>query len=482
MFRLIHLLVLCFLLIGAPASPRAQELGQLFEDFDANALTQSEKRFLQAALAFEGHYVGMLDGAWGELSRQALSRYSRAEFGTSAENWHMAMLAYSFFTLVERDGWDYFYLEPAGISILWPFAAVVQDAASNGYQNYRHGKSSLGISIAFQDQVAAQHSHDYVQNRHELEGPAYSVRKNNLAISTSKKRDGSTLYARSDFVKGSWFTVLLSADRQDEGMLTAMAASIRKGRPVSLRVVQNGRLEQAIVQTADVLDRAAKEENEAALGKSQSEPDEGTSGPRKKSSGSGFFVASSGVLLTNSHVVEGCGSIFVDNLPASVIVASDEFDLALLNVEGASPKEVAVFSASSAKLNADVIAVGFPYGGLLGGLNVTRGSVSALKGLTGDLTRMQISAPIQSGNSGGPVLASDGEVIGVVVSKLDAIRVAEATGDTPQNVNFAVRGEIARLFLAQNGFEPLLSLEDSKLEPEALAEKAANFTAFVECR
>jgi serine protease Do len=133
-------------------------------------------------------------------------------------------------------------------------------------------------------------------------------------------------------------------------------------------------------------------------------------------------------------------------------------------------------------LNADVTAVGFPYGGLLGGLNVTRGSVSALKGLSGDLTTMQITAPIQTGNSGGPVLASDGEVIGVVVSKLDAQRTNELIGDTPQNVNFAVRGEIARLFMSQNGVEPTLSLDNIKLEPEALAKLAAKFTVFVECR
>src|SRR4051794_27113692 len=55
---------------------------------------------------------------------------------------------------------------------------------------------------------------------------------------------------------------------------------------------------------------------------------------------------------------------------------------------------------------------------------------------------MQISAPVQPGNSGGPVLDRSGNVVGVVVSKLDAIKAALITGDIPQNVNFAIHSSI----------------------------------------
>ena len=180
-------------------------------------------------------------------------------------------------------------------------------------------------------------------------------------------------------------------------------------------------------------------------------------------------------------MVQGCREIRVDGQPAELVSISEEFDLALLQSTPNGQKAVAVFSATSARLNSDITAVGFPYAGLLGGLNVTRGSVSSLKGLGGDATTMQITAPIQSGNSGGPLLSSDGEVVGVVVSKLDAEKVADVIGDVPQNVNFAIRGEIAKLFLSQNGVDPELSLEDDKLEPEVLAARAKDFTSFVEC-
>ncbi len=153
----------------------------------------------------------------------------------------------------------------------------------------------------------------------------------------------------------------------------------------------------------------------------------------------------------------------------------------LLKTTLSDNKTVAIFSASPAKLNSDVTAVGFPYAGLLGGLNVTRGSVSSLKGLLGDGNNFQITAPVQSGNSGGPLLAADGQVIGVVVSKLNATKMAENGGDVPQNVNFAIRGEIAKLFLAQNQIEPELSLDDVAITPEELAKAAASFTSFIEC-
>lgn len=118
---------------------------------------------------------------------------------------------------------------------------------------------------------------------------------------------------------------------------------------------------------------------------------------------------------------------------------------------------------------------------MLGGINVTRGAVSSLKGFKGDAVTLQISAPVQSGNSGGPLVAADGEVVGVIVSKLDALYMAENSGDIPQNVNFAIRGEIAKLFLAQNQIETQLSMADEVLAPEILAEKASKFTSFIEC-
>jgi S1-C subfamily serine protease len=171
----------------------------------------------------------------------------------------------------------------------------------------------------------------------------------------------------------------------------------------------------------------------------------------------------------------------VDGESATLVGKSKTFDLALLRTELPLGKTFARFSPSPPQLNSDVTAVGFPYSGLLGGLNVTRGAISALQGLGGDETTLQISAPIQSGNSGGPLLGDDGEVVGVVVSKLDAKLVSEVLGDVPQNVNFAVRGEIAKLFLSQNGVDPVNGETDLPLDGVSLARQAQAFTVQIVC-
>ena len=95
---------------------------------------------------------------------------------------------------------------------------------------------------------------------------------------------------------------------------------------------------------------------------------------------------------------------------------------------------------------------------------------------------MQISAPVQLGNSGGPVLDEFGTLVGVVVSKLDAQRVADAIGDIPQNINFAIRGEIAKLFLTNHGIDYGISMQSVKVSPVELAENASKFTVLLECK
>ena len=112
---------------------------------------------------------------------------------------------------------------------------------------------------------------------------------------------------------------------------------------------------------------------------------------------------------------------------------------------------------------------------------MTAGTVSALADLGDDRRLIQITAPMQPGNSGGPALDSSGNAVGVVVSKLDAIAMARVTGDIPQNVNFSVRAGAARAFLDSEG----VAYETAPLEEahasDDIAAAARAFIVFVEC-
>jgi S1-C subfamily serine protease len=145
--------------------------------------------------------------------------------------------------------------------------------------------------------------------------------------------------------------------------------------------------------------------------------------------------------------------------------------------------EFARFRAGpSVRAGQSVIAVGFPLRGLLSsGVNVTWGMVSALAGMGDDTRYLQLTAPVQPGNSGGPVLDQSGNVVGVVVSKLNALKVAKMTGDIPQNVNFAIKGTIVQGFLDANGVEYGTAPSTTRLDTENIAELASKFTLVIEC-
>jgi S1-C subfamily serine protease len=128
------------------------------------------------------------------------------------------------------------------------------------------------------------------------------------------------------------------------------------------------------------------------------------------------------------------------------------------------------------------VVVGFPLHGLLASeANVTTGTVSALAGIGNDTRFLQITAPVQPGNSGGPLLDAGGHIVGIVVSKLDAINIAKATGDIPQNINFAIKDTIAKSFLDSQSVEYETETSSTTREFADIGAAAKKFTLLLEC-
>ena len=202
--------------------------------------------------------------------------------------------------------------------------------------------------------------------------------------------------------------------------------------------------------------------------------------------GTGFAVSTATHVVTNAHVATGCRTLRVlqgtANAPAMLVAWDDKTDLALLQTDLRTPRIAALRSTPAVRLGEPVISFGFPLAGSLSKEgNLTTGNVSALAGLRDDPTYLQMTAPVQPGNSGGPLLDSAAHVIGVVTAKLDAVAIAKRTGDIPQNVNFAIKTEVLRPLLRANGVPFDEAVSDRTLPATDIADLARGFTVQIEC-
>ena len=210
------------------------------------------------------------------------------------------------------------------------------------------------------------------------------------------------------------------------------------------------------------------------------------SGPvtlRPRSSGTGFHVAP-GRVVTNAHVVAGCAALQDDRGGALTVVAADPVrDLALLRAARPSSTTLPFNARGTTELGENVVVLGYPYGGspLSTGLNLTAGIVSAQAGFGGSTSHFQITAPVQPGNSGGPVLDDSGGVIGVVQARVNDLAVLRATGTVPQNINFAIRGETVEGFLRENGVPAARVSGGRGLSASAISAGAQEAVVSVRC-
>lgn len=202
-----------------------------------------------------------------------------------------------------------------------------------------------------------------------------------------------------------------------------------------------------------------------------------------ESTGTGFYVGA-GLVLTNAHVVDGCTAVTTAlggaQTRGQVIARDRDADLALVQTAQPGPEPARL--RIGVRLGEDVAAFGFPLSGVLASSgNFTRGTVTATAGLKDDTRRLQISAPVQPGNSGGPLLDESGAVVGVIVAKLDALKVAAVIDDIPQNINFAIKASVVARFLEEAGIAYTAAGPGSPLRPADLAALAQAFTVAIRC-
>ena len=172
------------------------------------------------------------------------------------------------------------------------------------------------------------------------------------------------------------------------------------------------------------------------------------------SSGSGFAVSSDGYVITNNHVIEGCQEVIVHtkekDIKTKIISFDPQNDLALLKGDF-QPETVFALSDKRPELLQDIYVAGYPFGNAISSsIKVTKGIISSLTGIGNNFSNIQIDAALQSGNSGGPIIDDNGNVIAVAVSKLDAKYMLENFGSIPENTNFGIKSNVVKSILDSN--------------------------------
>ncbi|MDB4811378.1 S1C family serine protease [Candidatus Pelagibacter sp.] len=195
------------------------------------------------------------------------------------------------------------------------------------------------------------------------------------------------------------------------------------------------------------------------------------------SSGTGFFISDNGKLVTNYHVIEGCTEIktyFNKNTYKAKILAIDKMnDLSILKIN--QNNDVYFYLAKNdPELLDDIIIAGFPLGkNVSSEIKTSKGSITALAGFGDNYSEFQTDAALNSGNSGGPIMNEEGEIVGVAVA-------AYGKKAGVESFNFGIKNSTLKTFADANKIEFKTPSMFNFFKPE-LTELINQGTVYIEC-
>ena len=209
-----------------------------------------------------------------------------------------------------------------------------------------------------------------------------------------------------------------------------------------------------------------------------------------ESSGSGFIVHPDGYILSNNHVVNGADKIDVvlhDGTihPAKVIETDAYKDLALIKIDSKGLTAAPLGESDKLEIMDTVMAIGYPLSFIIGSASAaaSEGRLNARR--DDNIEMLQIDANVNPGNSGGPLVNERGEVIGVIVSKLNSTRFLKVEGDKvtgslPERVNYAIPLREARgLLKVPYPYGVPVPKGRTKLEPKAIFKEMKPATVLI---
>ncbi len=430
-----------------------------------SGLTAVERQTVQDALMWVGVYTGPQDGHWSPATEQALRswgstagisigpRLSRAEL--------LALLVAAKRARAEA-GWVAGKDPNTGFWFGWPEHSAkppmpIHEEGSYGSDYEARGPAGLKLAT----RVTTSDPRALIANLLKPQAaaligsvrPTFRIDRPDRQVAMLVTGTGGSIYIRYERVGDEWhgFTVTGPASIAPFWLVGPIGAEFTAGPDPATPEPT----EETAPVIAEVAALAARPEwTRTVAGKLPSGAAAQLS-LRATGSGTTFVISRDGLMLTNAHVVNGCERLkLADGTEVAPVAADRERDLALVKAAHGFGSALNFRREQTVDLGEKALVFGFPYFRLVSeSLNITDGVVTSLTGLRGNHVQFQMSANLQPGNSGGPVLDEAGNVIGVSVAILNSLAVARLTGSIPQGMNYAVRGAEAEAFLREHGVE-----------------------------
>ena len=166
--------------------------------------------------------------------------------------------------------------------------------------------------------------------------------------------------------------------------------------------------------------------------------------------------------------------------PVTILATDQSNDLSLMKVD-TTPDDVFPVAIDDANLLDDVYVAGFPFGkDVSSSVKVTKGVVSALTGIANNYSNIQIDAALQPGNSGGPIINNEGNVVGVAVAKLDYKIILKNYDTIPEGTNFGIKSSTVQQFIKANNVK-LIQPNTREMSTKDIGAKIQKATVYLDC-
>jgi hypothetical protein len=418
------------------------------------ALSGDERKELQAALQWYGHYQGAIDGAFGAGTRRSMASWQTAEglegtgILTTAQR---GRLLSGYESERAAIGLQDVAEDEAGIAITLPLALVEFDRYQAPFVHYKE-KEGSGYRVLLISQAGDQKTlsglYDLMQTleivpltgERTLSASSFVLTGQNETIQSY-----TSVALKGGFIKG--FTLIWPADDAVRAakVLDAMKASFQPSG-----------------------DRALDDSLGAPMSVTRGDLVAGLAVRRPLLARSGFYVDGTGRVATAADLVKSCGRITIDGDIEMRVVKRDEVSgVALLAPAMAlAPMRVARLRQGPSAVGAEIAVAGYSYADTLTEPVVTFGRLADTKDLSGNEARERLEVAALEGDIGGPVLDSTGQVIGMLLPGND-----DDSRILPANVGIAVDAEVIRA--AMNGTVPEAAAEPAATSGAMAAEDIA---------